>query len=229
MRLRTAGAFEGQALALFFGSQLLGDDIEQKTRDAGVREMRGDARAHGSRAQHGRFFDAVVSSSPRQLPNAQLRLQKPDTERSTRKTRHPISALQCPIEAGALQMGTTSKWFGKAIRGLRSFAYGTGRPPESRGRAGRRVRSRHRAHRRAARHWKNTKSPLIIIAGTSVGALIAAAYASGTSLDEMARQGTHHALPRFRPLDAFAHGHGFQRASRGFPPPIHGSEKFQTR
>ena len=52
--------------------------------------------------------------------------------------------------------------------------------------------------------------PIDFIAGTSVGALIAATYASGTPLDEMERQGIRNHVPRFRPLDAFAHGHGVE-------------------
>ena len=70
------------------------------------------------------------------------------------------------------------------------------------------------AHIGVLRVLEEHQIPIDFIAGTSVGALIAATYASGTSLDEMERQATSNALPRFRPLDAFAHGHGVERAPR---------------
>jgi NTE family protein len=91
-------------------------------------------------------------------------------------------------------MGTTSKWFGKAIRGLRSFAYSTGRRPKVGVALGGGF-ARGIAHIGVLRVLEQYEIPVDFIAGTSVGALIAAAYASGTSLDEMARQGT---LTRFR-------------------------------
>jgi NTE family protein len=85
-------------------------------------------------------------------------------------------------------MGTT-KWLGKAIRGLRTFAYGQ---------QGQRLKvglalgggfARGIAHIGVIRVFEQSGIPIDFIAGTSVGALIAAAYASGTSLDDMARQG----------------------------------------
>jgi predicted acylesterase/phospholipase RssA len=94
-------------------------------------------------------------------------------------------------------MGNTTKWLGKAIRGLRSFAYGN---------AGERPRvglalgggfARGVAHVGVLRVLEEHEIPIDFIAGTSVGALIAAA-------------GRDYALPRFRALDAFAHGHGFE-------------------
>jgi NTE family protein len=91
-------------------------------------------------------------------------------------------------------MGTTSKWFEKAIRGLRSFAYNTGRRPKVGVALGGGF-ARGIAHIGVLRVLEQYEIPIDYIAGTSVGALIAAAYASGTSLDEMARQGT---LTRFR-------------------------------
>src|SRR5580700_11321193 len=91
-------------------------------------------------------------------------------------------------------MGTTSKWFGKAIRGLRSFAYSTGRRPKVGVALGGGF-ARGIAHIGVLRVLEQYEIPVDYIAGTSVGALIAAAYASGTSLDEMSRQGS---LTRFR-------------------------------
>ena len=39
-------------------------DIQQQHRDAGIGEVRGDARAHGSRTQHHDFVDATFHSRP---------------------------------------------------------------------------------------------------------------------------------------------------------------------
>jgi NTE family protein len=86
-------------------------------------------------------------------------------------------------------MGTT-KWLGKAVRGLRSFAYGTqGQRPKV-GLALGGGFARGIAHIGVIRAFERSNIPIDFIAGTSVGALIASAYASGTSLDDMARQGT---------------------------------------
>ncbi|HXN99325.1 MAG TPA: patatin-like phospholipase family protein [Candidatus Acidoferrales bacterium] len=92
-------------------------------------------------------------------------------------------------------MGTTSNWLGKAIRGLRSFAYNSGAPPPKVGVALGGGFARGIAHIGVLRVLEQYEIPVDFIAGTSVGALIAAAYASGTSLDEMAHQGS---LTRFR-------------------------------
>jgi NTE family protein len=87
-------------------------------------------------------------------------------------------------------MGTTVKWLGKAMQGLRTFAYG---------RAGERPKvgvalgggfARGIAHIGVLRVLEEHEIPIDYIAGTSVGALIAAGYASGTTLDEMGRQGS---------------------------------------
>jgi NTE family protein len=92
-------------------------------------------------------------------------------------------------------VGNTSKLLGKAIRGLRTFAYGAG---------GRRAKvgvalgggfARGIAHIGVLRVLEDHEIPVDFIAGTSVGALIAAAYASGSSLDEMAQHGSE---TRFR-------------------------------
>src|ERR1700732_4871976 len=86
-------------------------------------------------------------------------------------------------------MGTT-KWLGKALRGLRSFAYG---PVGERPKVGVALGggfARGIAHLGVLRVLEEHEIPIDFIAGTSVGALIAAGYASGTPLDEMARQGS---------------------------------------
>lgn len=87
-------------------------------------------------------------------------------------------------------MGTTVKWLGKAIRGLRTFAYG---PDGERPKVGVALGggfARGIAHIGVLRVLEEHEIPVDFIAGTSVGALIAAGYASGTPLEEMARQGS---------------------------------------
>jgi NTE family protein len=91
-------------------------------------------------------------------------------------------------------MGTT-KWLGKAIRGLRSFAYNSDGERPKVGVALGGGFARGVAHIGVLRALEENEIPIDFIAGTSVGALIAAAYASGTSLDDMAHQAS---LTRFR-------------------------------
>lgn len=91
-------------------------------------------------------------------------------------------------------MGTT-KWLGKAIRGLRSFAYNSDGERPKVGVALGGGFARGIAHVGILRALEENEIPIDFIAGTSVGALIAAAYASGTSLDDMAHQAS---LTRFR-------------------------------
>lgn len=88
-------------------------------------------------------------------------------------------------------MDTSLKWLGKAVRGLRSFAYGPGeggRPKVGLALGGGFARGI--AHVGVLKVLQEHEIPVDFIAGTSVGALIATAHASGTSVDEMARQGT---------------------------------------
>ncbi|MGA8223624.1 MAG: patatin-like phospholipase family protein [Candidatus Acidiferrales bacterium] len=87
-------------------------------------------------------------------------------------------------------MSTTAKWLGKAIRGLRTFAYGAEGERPKVGVALGGGFARGIAHIGVLRVLEEHEIPVDFIAGTSVGALIAAGYASGTSLDEMARQGS---------------------------------------
>ena len=87
-------------------------------------------------------------------------------------------------------MGNSLKWIGKAVRGLRTFAYGPGeggRPKVGVALGGGFARGI--AHVGVLRVLRDNEIPVDFIAGTSVGALIATAYASGTSIEEMARQG----------------------------------------
>src|ERR1700691_2868571 len=92
-------------------------------------------------------------------------------------------------------MGPTSKWLHRAVEGLRSFAYADeGRPPRV-GLALGGGFARGIAHIGVLRALEEHRIPIDFIAGTSVGALIAATYACGTSLEEMERHG---AETRFR-------------------------------
>ena len=87
-------------------------------------------------------------------------------------------------------MGTAKKWIGGAVRGLRSFAYP---PNEGKARIGLALGggfARGIAHIGVLRALEQAGIPIDFVAGTSVGALIGAAYASGASLDEMERQGS---------------------------------------
>jgi len=86
-------------------------------------------------------------------------------------------------------MATNLKWLGRALRSFRSFAYG---PDGERPKVGVALGggfARGIAHIGVLRVLEQNEVPIDFIAGTSVGALIAAAYASGSTLDEMAIQG----------------------------------------
>jgi NTE family protein len=86
-------------------------------------------------------------------------------------------------------MGSRSKWLTRAVRGLRSFAYsGDGERPKV-GLALGGGFARGIAHIGVLRVFEENQIPIDFIAGTSVGALVAASYASGTPLDLMERQG----------------------------------------
>lgn len=92
-------------------------------------------------------------------------------------------------------MGSLFKWAGRAVRGLRSFAYaGDGNRPRI-GLALGGGFARGIAHVGVLRALDDYGIPVDVIAGTSVGALIAAAYASGSTTYEMERQGS---ATRFR-------------------------------
>ncbi|MBZ5693797.1 MAG: patatin-like phospholipase family protein [Acidobacteriia bacterium] len=87
-------------------------------------------------------------------------------------------------------MGTATKWLTRAVQGLRSFAYSGqyGRPKVGLALGGGFARGI--AHIGVLRVFEEHEIPIDFIAGTSVGALIAATYASGTPLDLMQRQGS---------------------------------------
>ena len=93
-------------------------------------------------------------------------------------------------------MGLVLKWLGQAVKGLRSFAYAG--EEYHRPRVGVALGggfARGIAHVGVLRALNEYGIPVDVIAGTSVGALIAAAYASGSTTEEMERQGS---ATRFR-------------------------------
>ncbi len=86
-------------------------------------------------------------------------------------------------------MGSATKWLGRAVRGLRNFAYAAeGKRPKV-GLALGGGFARGIAHIGVLRVFEENQIPVDCIAGTSVGALIAATYASGTPLTLMEQQG----------------------------------------
>jgi NTE family protein len=91
-------------------------------------------------------------------------------------------------------MGTGAAWFKRAIQGFRSFAYAgsnggeLGRPKIGVALGGGFARGI--AHIGVLRVLEQHQIPIDFVAGTSVGALVAATYASGTPLDEMERNGS---------------------------------------
>lgn len=87
-------------------------------------------------------------------------------------------------------MAPASKWFTRAVSGLRSFAYPDDGDRPKIGLALGGGFARGIAHIGVLRILEEYEIPVDFIAGTSVGALIAATYASGTSLAEMERQGS---------------------------------------
>ncbi|HEV2490314.1 MAG TPA: patatin-like phospholipase family protein [Candidatus Acidoferrales bacterium] len=86
-------------------------------------------------------------------------------------------------------MANVLRWLGTAVKGLRSFAYEapTGRPSLGLALGGGFARGI--AHIGVLRVFEENEIPIDFLAGTSVGALIGASYASGTPLDELERQG----------------------------------------
>src|SRR5580698_3738280 len=86
-------------------------------------------------------------------------------------------------------MTSVTKWLGTALRGLRTFAYGADGQRPKVGVALGGGFARGIAHIGVLRVLEENEIPIDFIAGTSVGALVGATYASGTSLDEMERQG----------------------------------------
>jgi NTE family protein len=87
-------------------------------------------------------------------------------------------------------MGQGSKWLTKAVQGLRSFAYADNGERPKVGLALGGGFARGIAHIGVLRVLEENEIPIDFIAGTSVGALIAATYASGTSLKMMELHGS---------------------------------------
>lgn len=92
-------------------------------------------------------------------------------------------------------MPNVLRWLGSAVKGLRTFAYEAPTNRPSLGLALGGGFARGIAHIGVLRVLEENNIPIDFLAGTSVGALIGASYASGTSLDELERQG---ALTHFR-------------------------------
>jgi NTE family protein len=92
-------------------------------------------------------------------------------------------------------METSPTWLKKVVRGIRSFAYPKDGARPKIGLALGGGFARGLAHVGVLRVLERHQIPVDFVAGTSVGALIAATYAGGTSLDEMERRG---AETRFR-------------------------------
>jgi NTE family protein len=92
-------------------------------------------------------------------------------------------------------MSTVFKWIGTAVKSLRTFAYSGDDAHPRIGLALGGGFARGIAHIGVLRVLKENEIPIDFVAGTSVGALIAAAYASGGTLEEMEYQG---AATRFR-------------------------------
>ena len=85
---------------------------------------------------------------------------------------------------------TQTNWLSRALHGLRSFAYSNTGERRKVGLALGGGFARGIAHIGVLRVFEQEKIPIDFIAGTSVGALVACTYCSGTSLDEMERHGT---------------------------------------
>lgn len=88
-------------------------------------------------------------------------------------------------------MGNVLRWIGSAVKGIRSFAY---REPHEEGRPVVGVAlgggfARGIAHLGVLRVFEENSIPIDLLAGTSIGALVGAAYAGGATLDELERQG----------------------------------------
>jgi NTE family protein len=86
-------------------------------------------------------------------------------------------------------MAAVATWLSRAVRGLRAFAYPENGVRPKVGLALGGGFARGIAHLGVLRVFEENEIPIDFIAGTSVGALIAAAYASGASLDFMESQG----------------------------------------
>lgn len=85
-------------------------------------------------------------------------------------------------------MPNVLRWLGSAVKGIRSFG---NRAPAERPVVGVALGggfARGIAHLGVLRVLEENEIPIDVMAGTSIGALVGAAYAAGTSLDELERQ-----------------------------------------
>lgn len=89
------------------------------------------------------------------------------------------------------RVGNVLRWIGSAVKGIRTFAYREahqeGQPIVGVALGGGFARGI--AHVGVLRVLEENDIPVDVLSGTSVGALIGAAYASGATLDELERQG----------------------------------------
>jgi NTE family protein len=87
-------------------------------------------------------------------------------------------------------VGNVLRWIGSAVKGIRSFAYGEpgaeGRPVVGVALGGGFARGI--AHLGVLRVFEENGIPIDLLAGTSIGALVGAAYAGGATLDELEQQ-----------------------------------------
>lgn len=89
-------------------------------------------------------------------------------------------------------MGNVLRWIESAVKGIRTFAYreaahADGRPVIGVALGGGFARGI--AHLGVLRVFEENGIPIDLLAGTSIGALVGAAYAGGATLDELERQG----------------------------------------
>ncbi len=87
-------------------------------------------------------------------------------------------------------MGNVLRWIGSAVKGIRSFAYREaheeGRPVVGVALGGGFARGI--AHLGVLRVFEENAIPIDLLAGTSIGALVGAAYAGGATLDALEQQ-----------------------------------------
>ncbi len=122
--------------------------------------------------------------------------------------------------------GHTTKWLGKAIRGLRSFAYGTGGERPKVGLALGGGFARGVAHVGVLRVLEEHEIPIDFIAGHFGGRVDCGGLCQRSDARSHGATGCDHAVSRFRALDAFADGHGFERTAAGFSAPPDAGEIF---
>lgn len=85
-------------------------------------------------------------------------------------------------------MANVLRWIGSAVQGIRSFAYGEPADRPVLGLALGGGFARGIAHLGVLRVLEENQIPIDLMAGTSIGALVGAAYAGGATLDELERQ-----------------------------------------